>query len=74
MYMHYRMTAGMFELGSFPNGHTIDSPISVTGEPVEKFSPTSDGLIFHSKKLKRLDRTLTPRASEYINQLLIDDT
>lgn len=37
MYMHYRMTAGMFELGSFPNGRTIGSPISVTRESLKSF-------------------------------------
>lgn len=39
MYMYYRMTAGMFELGSFPKGHTIGSPVSITERTVEKFSP-----------------------------------
>jgi len=59
MYMHYRMTAGMFELGSFPNSHTISSPVSITERIVENvFFDSPDKLIFHSKKLKRLNRTL----------------
>lgn len=69
MYMHYGMTAGMFELGSFSN-RSYDRFSGFGHErTVEKFSPTRDRLIFHSKKLKRLDRTLTPH-SEYINQYL----